>query len=1134
MAIVSSELPEPTDQELIEAVRAGSVEAYGSLYERHVSAAYNLARQLARSPAEQDDFVSDAFSKVLDRLRTGNGPDVAFRAYLLTALRHAAYDRTRKERRVEVSDDVASVPGVDISVPFHDTPIQDLERSLAARAFARLPERWRTVLWHMEVEGQSAATVAPLLGLTPNGVSALAYRAREGLRQAYLQVHLAETQTERCRAVVERLGSWTRGGLSKRETTQVETHLDDCARCRALSIELIDLNGTLREVGILILGAGAGGYLTAVSAGTVGGTGAAVTGTITAGAVTGAVSSAPRQWLTAAASSVALAAAVVAALLSDTAPHPVAQPTPPAVEQPAPQAPAPPDQPAPPLPSPNSPPESPPGEPTEPPPAEAPPAEESAEPVLDITTPTEPLILFAGGVAGALPVTVTNTGTAASPVVVASLDLPPGISAWIAGSTTPSATTRPVALSTATTATARTTHLPTTADDRAAAEVTSISAALTNGRPSMLPPQPGDVGRSSATAAARQSAGQEIGCTNGSGSIRCATARGLNPGESVVFDFELQAAADAQSGRVTGTIDAGEASAIELTAVSVEVRQPVDALDLAAEVGQRVEAGLPWTGRVAIRLTNTGTTTRPAEVELTAPWWFIPDGLPPECAAADSWATPGKTNLTGSQRITCRSPQPLAPGDVFTSDLDFIRALLVSGTVEVEGRLGEASRRVDAAIASPSLRPTLDHTPEVLTADGSPDALTYSVRNDGRGGSAPVEMTVQLPTGVHAEGTSGHDCLPEANVIHCRSESGVPPGAAMPFDFRVRAVDPAESGLVGGAMHAGPGTDRPLPVGRITVAEPPKLDAVHVEAAADGPWALPTSLGDPHWTYYTKVGVRTANTGDSEGPVTVTLDLPPGVGIHSWHGLPLRADAVSGQTAHLLRCRAQGEPVEHLSPTLSPGQTHDFTVRLCTSGGTEPPAPAEVAVSAALGTAGQEASVQVPWSPQWPWQHPETAPQQHSPDPVEPAVPSPAAPAEPEPAESERPAEPGEAPEPGEPARPAEPVLPAPPVDQIVPPTTAIPPIQVQPAEPPTPSDRIVTPESGGSADSAEPTIHDETTQPAPAKPRRAEPGPAVPPGTEGATPEPAMSSRRGEPTAEAAPNQPGPAERGLLGVLHR
>ena len=99
--------------------------------------------------------------------------------------------------------------------------------------------------------------------MTPNGVSALAYRAREGLRQAYLQVHLGQLDTEdqQCRATVDRLGAWTRNGLSKRETAQVEAHLDGCDRCRALAAELADVNGALRSIiAPLVLGGNVFGW----------------------------------------------------------------------------------------------------------------------------------------------------------------------------------------------------------------------------------------------------------------------------------------------------------------------------------------------------------------------------------------------------------------------------------------------------------------------------------------------------------------------------------------------------------------------------------------------------------------------------------------------------------------------------------------------------------------------------------------------------------------------------------------------------------------------------------------------------------------------------------------------------------
>ncbi|WP_257922985.1 sigma-70 family RNA polymerase sigma factor, partial [Amycolatopsis iheyensis] len=294
MSTVPADLSGKSDAELIAEVRAGKIASYGTLYERHTGAAHNLARQLARSSSEADDLVSEAFAKVLDTLRGGKGPDTAFRAYLLTALRHTAYDRTRKERRVDLNEDMTDVSAEALTVPFSDTAVAGLERTMAAKAFARLPERWQAVLWHTEIEQQSPAEVAPLLGLTANGVSALAYRAREGLRQAYLQVHLQENAEERCRACAERLGAWTRDGLSKRERSQVENHLDECENCRALAAELADVNGGLRAIiAPIVLGGAALGYLATIgaakaSAATAAAAGAAAAGAAAAGGKAGA------------------------------------------------------------------------------------------------------------------------------------------------------------------------------------------------------------------------------------------------------------------------------------------------------------------------------------------------------------------------------------------------------------------------------------------------------------------------------------------------------------------------------------------------------------------------------------------------------------------------------------------------------------------------------------------------------------------------------------------------------------------------------------------------------------------------------------------------------------------------------
>src|SRR5699024_3453127 len=97
--------------------------------------------------------------------------------------------------------------------------------------------------------------------------TSLAFRAREGLREAYLQAHLAEADADPCRATVARLGRWARGGLSRREQAQVDGHLDACDKGRALAGELQSINTSLRAlIGPVILGAAAVGYFATSSA----------------------------------------------------------------------------------------------------------------------------------------------------------------------------------------------------------------------------------------------------------------------------------------------------------------------------------------------------------------------------------------------------------------------------------------------------------------------------------------------------------------------------------------------------------------------------------------------------------------------------------------------------------------------------------------------------------------------------------------------------------------------------------------------------------------------------------------------------------------------------------------------------
>jgi RNA polymerase sigma factor (sigma-70 family) len=247
-----------SDAELITAVRSGDADAYGILYERHIAAARRIARQITPSPADVDDVVAETFARVLAAIRRGGGPAEAFRPYLVTAARRVAFDYVRGQR-IQVPTDDAELP--DPGEPFVDPAEASLERSLVTRAYSSLPERWSAVLWHTEIEQARPAEVALLLGISPNSVAALRYRAREGLRQAYLQMHLSSVRAD-CQPAAGKLGAYVRGALARRDARQVADHLSQCDDCTVAHAELVSINKTLRGVlAPAVVGGQAAAYL---------------------------------------------------------------------------------------------------------------------------------------------------------------------------------------------------------------------------------------------------------------------------------------------------------------------------------------------------------------------------------------------------------------------------------------------------------------------------------------------------------------------------------------------------------------------------------------------------------------------------------------------------------------------------------------------------------------------------------------------------------------------------------------------------------------------------------------------------------------------------------------------------------
>ncbi|WP_399926823.1 sigma-70 family RNA polymerase sigma factor [Streptomyces kanamyceticus] len=392
-----------SDADLIARMRAGDDSAYEGLYRRHAEAVRRYALTCCRDAHTADDLTAEVFARMLQAVRGGSGPEHAVRAYLLTTVRRVAAGWTKSAKREQLVDDfavfAAQAARGGSEVRDDDTlelgadvrAMHEAEQSMAVQAFRSLPERWQAVLWHTEIEEESPSEVATLFGLDANGTRVLASRAREGLKQAYLQAHVsaALTESEECARYADRLGAYARGGLRSRAERGLRKHLEECAKCRLAAGQIKEVAGGIPAVvPIAVIGwFGAAGYAKVaalIGGGTVsaGAAGAAAAGGSCGGSAAGAAASeglgAPAK--AGIAAGVVVAAGVVAAIALTGGDGKPKEDPPPKAEGPAASEPIVPQKPPP------APPKAQPRpEPTPPPPAPKPSAKPTPTP-----TPTPP------------------------------------------------------------------------------------------------------------------------------------------------------------------------------------------------------------------------------------------------------------------------------------------------------------------------------------------------------------------------------------------------------------------------------------------------------------------------------------------------------------------------------------------------------------------------------------------------------------------------------------------------------------------------------------------------------------------------------------------------------------------------
>jgi RNA polymerase sigma-70 factor (ECF subfamily) len=180
-----------SDLALVNAARAGDVQAFGELvrrYDRHV---FRVVRHLTENPQDAEDVVQEAFVKAFCNIKTFEGR-AAFSTWLIRIAVNEALGRIRHQKKFPLSpleltaSDEETVFELQIASPAATPEEQcgegELRRALA-RAVHRLRPRLRAVFVLRDVQGMSAQETAEVLGITVGTVKARLFRARQRMRQ---------------------------------------------------------------------------------------------------------------------------------------------------------------------------------------------------------------------------------------------------------------------------------------------------------------------------------------------------------------------------------------------------------------------------------------------------------------------------------------------------------------------------------------------------------------------------------------------------------------------------------------------------------------------------------------------------------------------------------------------------------------------------------------------------------------------------------------------------------------------------------------------------------------------------------------------------------------------------------------
>ncbi len=227
---------ERSDQELLEALRAGDRAALAELVERHAPAVYRFTSRMCREPEDAKDVLQDTLLSAARGLGDFRG-DSSLTTWFYAVARSFCIKKRRKSKFAP-AETVSLESGE--AVQLADASLSPDEaaagRELGAaldRAISELDPDYREVLVLRDVEGLTAPEVAKVVGASVAAVKSRLHRARAEVRARLEPLPLVTEPTPACQDVVLMFSRFLEDEIGAAQCEQMSQHIKSCERCRA-------------------------------------------------------------------------------------------------------------------------------------------------------------------------------------------------------------------------------------------------------------------------------------------------------------------------------------------------------------------------------------------------------------------------------------------------------------------------------------------------------------------------------------------------------------------------------------------------------------------------------------------------------------------------------------------------------------------------------------------------------------------------------------------------------------------------------------------------------------------------------------------------------------------------------------